>query len=125
LCYNFIVPERLPNAENAFIDPRKLRDYALAPEHETGKYKAEFFMQMGYSQNEWRVLEDDIRHQHLTQPAEKGKPSSFSDKYIITAPLRGPNGAVRNVTTVWILRIGKNQCELVTIEPAKRLRRNL
>jgi len=122
LCYNFNVPETLPNVEHAFIDPRKLRDYALHGEHEAGKYKAEFFAQMGYTRDDWHVLEQDIREQHLTQFVEPGKASQFGIKYVITAPLRGPNGETRNVTTVWILRPDKNFCELVTIEPAKRLR---
>lgn len=34
---------KIPNAENAFIDIRKLRDYALNPEHRVGKHKARLF----------------------------------------------------------------------------------
>lgn len=123
MCYNFDVSEQIPNVEQAVIDPRKLCDYALNVEHDAGKYKAEFFMQMGYTREEWQILEANIREQHLTQLAEPGNASPFGVKYVITAPLRGPNGETRNVTTVWILRPGKKFCELVTIEPAKRLRR--
>ncbi len=79
-----------------------------------------FFAQMGYSARDWQRLEQDIRSQHLTQSAEAGQPSSFGRKYTITAPLRGPNGAVRQVTTVWITRAGSNIPELVTITPAAR-----
>ena len=122
MCNNFNVSNQIPNVEHAFIDPRKLRAYALDANHDTGKYKAEFFAQMGYTQGEWQILEQDIREQHLTQSAELGKQSAFGAKYTITAPLRGPNGEIRNVTPVWILRPNKAYCELVTIEPAKRLR---
>jgi len=61
---------RLPNAEHARIDPRKLRDYVLNIGHNTGRYKAAFFAQMGYSADQWRLLERDIREQHLDQDAE-------------------------------------------------------
>jgi hypothetical protein len=33
----------IPNAENAIVDIRKLRDYCLNPEHENGKHKARLF----------------------------------------------------------------------------------
>jgi hypothetical protein len=114
--------ERLPNAENARIDPRKLRDYVLNPSHETGRFKAAFFAQMGYEANDWQRLEQDIRTQHLDQPAEPGNTSVFGRKYTITAPLRGPSGTSRRVTTVWIMRPDEDRADLVTVEPASRAR---
>ncbi len=90
----------LPDAEQARIDPRKLRDYALNPKHISGQYKAAFFAQMGYSASDWQRLERDIREQHLAQPAEPGQPSPYGRKYTITAPLQGPRGWARWVTTV-------------------------
>ncbi|MBI3538113.1 MAG: hypothetical protein HY070_11225 [Chloroflexi bacterium] len=114
------MPERLPNAEQARIDPRKLRDYALNLEHESGRYKAEFFAQMGYARDNWDQLERDIREQHLNQPAELGQPSPHGKKFVITAALQGPRGTPHQVTTVWIFRIGKDYPDLVTVEPAAR-----
>jgi hypothetical protein len=110
--------DRLPNATNAQIDRRKLRDYALNPEHETGRYKAAFFAQMGYTAENWQRLEQDIREQHLDQLAEMGQPSAYGRKYTITAPIQGPRGRARQVTTVWIVRPGRDWADLVTIEPA-------
>jgi hypothetical protein len=113
---------RLPNADKARIDPRKLRDYALDPHHESGQYKAAFFAQMGYTAEEWQILEADIRGQHLSQLAEPGHFSPYGEKFTITAPLGGPSGEARWVTTVWIIRPGDDVPDLVTIEPAKRRR---
>lgn len=115
---------RLPNAGQALIDPHKLRDYTLNAKHVTGQYKAAFFAQMGYTADDWQHLERDIRDQHLTQPAQPGQPSPYGRKYTITASLRGPNGTVRQVTTVWIFRPGNDFAELVTIEPAARQKVN-
>jgi hypothetical protein len=36
------VSEQLPNAKDARIDPRKLRDYVLNAEHSSGKYKSDW-----------------------------------------------------------------------------------
>jgi hypothetical protein len=114
------MPSSIPSPARARIDPRKLRDYALNPAHESGRFKAAFFAQMGYAAADWRRLERDIRQQHLTQPAELGQPSPFGQKYTITAPLTGPTGEPRQVTTVWIIRPGNDWADLVTIEPAPR-----
>ena len=111
---------RLPNAERAAINPRKLRDYALNPDHLSGAYKAEFFAQMGYTRGDWQRLEQDIRAQHLAHAARPGKPSPHGTKYVITAPLQGPRGAARQVTTVWIIRYDSDVPELITVEPAPR-----
>jgi len=110
--------DRLLNAEKARIDPRKLRDYVLDPKHSSGRYKAAFFAQMGYTAANWQRLERDIREQHLPQSARVGQSSPYGRKYTITAPLQGPQGSARQVTTVWIFRPGNDFAELVTIEPA-------
>jgi len=112
--------ERLPDAEKAVIDPRKLRDYALNPHHDSGQYKAAFFAQMGYVAENWERLTNDIRQQHLSQSAEPGQPSIFGHKYTITAPIQGPIETPRWITTVWIFRPGQDFAALVTMEPAKR-----
>ena len=112
--------ECLPNAESARIDARKLRDCALNAQHEIGRFKAAFFSQMGYTADNWRQLDEDIREQHLSQPAKSGSPSLYGQKYTITAPLKGPRGSARQVTTVRIFRPGQDWADLVTILPASR-----
>ena len=115
------MPNILPNAENAVIDSRKLRDYVLNPEHAVGRHKAAFFGAMGYSRDRWQELADDIRSQLITRDAESGSPSPFGRKFTITGPLTGPNNrVVRQVTVVWIFRGDNDYAELVTIEPATR-----
>jgi len=116
--YNAFMFSGIPNPERASIDPRELRDYALNPAHESGRFKAAYFAQMGYFATAWQRLEHDIRTQHLGQPAQPGQPSRFGAKYTITAPLIGPGGEARWVTTVWIVRPGNDWADLVTIEPA-------
>ena len=110
----------IPNAAQARIDPRKLRDYALNREHSSGRYKAEYFAPMGYTADNWQRLERDIREQLLIQPALPGRESPFGRKYVINAPLQGPQGELRYVTTVWIIRPSNEYPELVTIFPEDR-----
>lgn len=74
------------------IAPEKLRDYVLNPTNPDGEPKARFLGEMGYDQRNWRILEVDLRTQHLSQDVQPGKSSMYGKKYEIIAPLVGPNG---------------------------------
>ncbi|HKC54769.1 MAG TPA: hypothetical protein VKC35_01550 [Vicinamibacterales bacterium] len=47
----------LPNADDAVIDPAKLRDYLLSMEHSLGRFKARFFGALGFAADHWEELE--------------------------------------------------------------------
>jgi hypothetical protein len=55
---------KLPNAEDAIIAPEKLRGYLLSTRHPTGRYKAALFRRLGYTDEQWALLEADLRSQH-------------------------------------------------------------
>jgi len=50
----------LPNADHAFVDPAKIRDYLLAATHPVGRFKARFFVSLRYAAEQWERLRDDI-----------------------------------------------------------------
>lgn len=51
----------LPNAHRAVIEPEKLRDYVLSPEHKYGKHKARVFLSaLGIDRDSWEYLSDQI-----------------------------------------------------------------
>jgi len=108
---------KLPNADSAIIEPAKLRDYLLSPEHPWGRYKAHFFESLGYSQNDWRQLEADLRRQHLPLDTRPGQPSPFGQKFEILASIRGPLGKIAMVLSVWIVRNGESVPRFVTATP--------
>jgi len=54
---------QIPNADRAVIDPAKLRAYLLSRSHPVGRFKAAFFLGLGYSAQDWRRLEADLRSQ--------------------------------------------------------------
>jgi len=53
---------KLPGAEAAVVEPEKVRDYLLSPTHQVGRFKAAFFAALGYSQQNWADLEQDLRN---------------------------------------------------------------
>jgi len=111
---------RLPNAEYAVIDPRKLYDYLLNTGHQDGSSKARFLALAGYTAEDWARLEYDLRSQHLAQEAEVGRPSPYGQKYEIVGPLVGPNGVTLMVRSIWIIRHGLTNPGLVTLIPEGR-----
>lgn len=66
-----------PNAERAFIEPAKLHAYLLSRNHPIGRFKAVFFLALGYSSENWRQLEVDLRSQHLSQEVTVEEPTAY------------------------------------------------
>ena len=48
---------KLPHAENAYVEERKVTAYLLDPVHPAGGSKARFFQAFGFTASEWRVFE--------------------------------------------------------------------
>jgi hypothetical protein len=108
---------RLPNAEQAVIDPRKLRDYVLSPEHPIGRFKAVFFARLGFSVSNWQALDLELRRLAIEGAAELGDPTPFGQKFVVRGAISGPAPRSAKVTAVWIILIGEANPRLVTVYP--------
>jgi hypothetical protein len=108
---------QLPNADLAIIEPSKLHDYLLSPLHPLGRFKAAFFISLGYSPERWQELDRDIREQHLILDAEPGETTKYGQKYLIQGPLRGPGGTIVQLVSVWIIQGGEETPRFVTAYP--------
>jgi hypothetical protein len=111
---------QIPNADQAAIDPAKLYRYLLAPSHPTGRFKAAFFLALGYTSTNWRRLEEDLRIQHLSQNATPEDPTIYGQKYTIRATLEGPSGVSADTVSVWVVRTGEEFPRFVTAYPEGR-----
>jgi hypothetical protein len=108
---------RLPNYEKALIEPTKIRDYILSPIHPIGRFKAVLFQGMGYTQENWEQLIDDIRLYHLPLDAKPIEKSKYGQKYIIGGLIKGPNGKIVIFRSIWIILEGEDIPRLITIYP--------
>ena len=91
---------RLPRLEHALIDPEKLRDYLLSPKHDRGRFKAAVFATMGYSPEDWRRFESDIRKLIATCEATTVQPTAHGQKYVVTGTLEGPAKRPKRIRTL-------------------------
>lgn len=108
---------RLPGAHRAVVDPIKVREYLLSLEHPVGRGKARFFLALGFSRNDWSVLQRallGIAHQSTATPLH---PSPYGQKYEARAIIQGPRGRAAEVVTIWIVLSGEDFPRLVTAYP--------
>lgn len=107
----------LPNADRAVIDVAKIRDYLLSEVHAVGRFKAAFFVSLGYSTERWELLRDDLLALARAGSAAPGKPSPFGRTFEVDGMLAGPSGRSALVRTVWIIRTTKDSPRFVTAFP--------
>ena len=107
----------LPNAGLAFVEPAKVRDYLLSPVHPIGRFKAAVFAALGYKQEQWELLQDDLLALAKSGTLSNGQPSPYGQKYEVDGILTGPSGRFMPVRTVWIVRLVDQVPRFVTAFP--------
>lgn len=108
---------RLPGAEHAICDAAKVLYYLLSREHPLGRSKARFFESLGFTRDEWPVLQASLIQLGREGEAELGAASVFGQKYVVRGTIRGPSGETAAIFTVWILLTGEKKPRLITAHP--------
>lgn len=108
---------RLPHADRAVVDERKVRDYLLSRSHPIGRFKASFFARAGFEAENWRDLASQLRELAMRGDATRGEVSEYGVKYMISGILKGPQGLNLEVTTVWLVPTKGGAPRLVTVYP--------
>jgi hypothetical protein len=94
---------KMPGADRAIVEPAKVRDYLVSPNHPVGRFKSVFFASLGYSSSNWTLLQEALRRIALSDDARPGLASPYGQKFEVHATLEGPTGRRAAVVTVWIL----------------------
>ena len=111
----------MPAAQNAVIDRRKIVDYLLADDHPTGRTKAAFFRQFGFTRQDPEVLEAAIRvHACETGWVDDIELTEFGVKFVVEGELPSPDGRRPRVYAVWFVEWGARRPRLVTVYPVPR-----
>jgi hypothetical protein len=107
----------LPNADRAFVDPAKIRDYLLAADHPVGRFKARFFVSLGYAADRWERLRDDVLAIGRSGDVSGETANAYGRKFEVDGILTGPSERSAAVRTVWIIRTEEDFPRLVTVFP--------
>jgi hypothetical protein len=94
---------RLPNAESALVDMRKIREYCLSPHHPRGRHKARVFETvLGITDRDSEELEETLRQAILDNEAVPGVPDEFGKRYIVDFSM-ARNGKNATIRSCWIV----------------------
>ncbi|MGB7710916.1 MAG: DUF6883 domain-containing protein [Microcoleus sp.] len=107
----------IPNAKNAVVDIRKLRDYCLNLEHDDGKHKARLFSSiLGMTADDAEELRQILLEVVKTHEARLGRQDEFGQRYTLDFTIEWQN---RNATlrSGWIIERGSEIPKLTTCYP--------
>lgn len=108
---------KIPNAENAFVDIRKLRDYALNSEHHVGQHKALLFASLlGMTIEDAEALRNTLLQVVRTHDAVPGVKDEHGQRYRIDFVLSWQDREA-TIRSAWNIRSDENFPRLVTCYP--------
>jgi hypothetical protein len=105
---------RLPNADKAVVDLRKLLHYCLSPTHPRGRHKARVFrdaLGIGATQADW--LRQILLAGAATTDATEIEADAYGTRWRIDIPT-ARMGKVVVIRSLWIIRAGEIAPRLVT-----------
>jgi hypothetical protein len=107
----------IPNAENAVVDIRKLRDYCLNPEHDDGKHKARLFSSiLGITASNAQELRQILLDVIQTHEARLGRQDEFGQRYTLDFTIAWQNKSA-TLRSDWILEHSSAIPRLTTCYP--------
>ncbi|MEO1144762.1 MAG: DUF6883 domain-containing protein [Cyanobacteria bacterium J06638_22] len=107
----------IPNAEQAVVDIRKLRDYCLNPEHDDGKHKARLFSSiLGMVASDAEELRQILLEVVKTQEARLGRQDEFGQRYTLDFIIEWQNRSA-TFRSGWIIEHDSEIPRLTTCYP--------
>lgn len=99
---------KLPNAERAVVDVRKLRHYCLNAEHPRGQHKARVFKSaLGWTAEQAEDVRRRLLEAVLREDASFLGADDYGQRYALDFPIQGAGG-VATVRSLWIIRYGED-----------------
>ena len=107
----------IPNAENAVVDIRKLRNYCLNSEHDDGKHKARLFLSiLGLTTDDAEELRLILLRAVKIHEAQLGRRDEFGQRYTLDFTIEWHNR--RAITrSGWIIEHSSEIPRLTTCYP--------
>ena len=81
---------KLPNADKAYVPPRKLLDYLLSPSHPVGGPKARFFRSVGFDETNVSAFEQGLIEVAVSGEVTEEERTAHGTKYVVEGVLETP-----------------------------------
>lgn len=105
---------KIPNADGAVVDIRKLTDYCLSHEHPRGKHKARVFLSaLGMTSAHARELKDILLQKVMSNDCAIGSIDEYGARYIVDFHyVKGNREAM--IRSTWIIKVGETTPRLTS-----------
>ena len=114
-------PAMLPEADAAFVEPAKLVDYLLNPDHPVGGDKAAFLARFGFRRERWPILEAALlAHARAGGVVVGERHTVYGHHDTVEGPLPTPDGRDPIVRTARVVAWGTRRPRFVTAHPGRR-----
>ena len=99
---------KVPNADRAVVDIRKLTDYCLSHEHPRGKHKARVFLSaLGMTATNADTFRDTLLQKVKSETCAMGGVNEYGARYVVDFNYaRGDREAM--VRSIWIIKAGED-----------------
>ncbi len=110
---------KLPNAHLVLVGREKITDYLLNAAHPDNSGKAQFFLSLGFRDDEREAVAQAFRNLAVMGDVTEVLETPHGIKYVLTGAIQTPSGKRPTVRTIWIIDRGRNCPRLVTAYPTK------
>ncbi len=108
---------KIPNAERAVVDIRKLKDYCLNPQHHRGKHKAHLFTALlNMDADDAEGLRNVLLEAVKNQDAQLAEKDAYGQRYTLDFPLNWRNKQA-TIRSAWIIETNSGIPKLITAFP--------
>lgn len=95
---------KLPNGDKAIVEIEKFTEYALNPDHPTGRHKAHVFEAvLGMTLKDAAYMQEMVADIAKTHQAEIETPTQYGQRYVIDFELTTGTGTAI-IRSAWIIR---------------------
>ncbi len=104
--------------KNVIISREKLTKYLLILKKRNDK--SQWLAKAGYTIDNWKILENDLREQILQNDAIFIEDTSYGQLYEIRGNLSGPNGNSLSACTIWMKESETGNTKFITMYPDRK-----
>jgi hypothetical protein len=104
-------------SSQSIIDDEKIKNYLLSERKRNDKSK--WLATAGYSLNNWEKLKKDLFKQILSLEAIPIDKTKYGQMFEIRGTLKGPNGKVLKVHSIWMEEYEGKNTKFITMFPER------
>ena len=119
------MPLKLPNAEGAVVEQRKITEYLLSFTNPRGLPKARFFTRAGFHIERWEVFAEALLAHCLQHEVMEITEKHYGVQYAIIGTVETPEGSTPRIKSVWQIDHGTDYPRLISAYPNTTRSRNV